>query len=191
MKKIFIILVLGLVATGCAQKKVTKPEPDQHIIKPSEEEALKPPPEVEQITEQLTEQLTEQVFAKVESVELPEKYEVQEEFTFNDIYFDYDRYEIKNDAVPTLKELSSWLINSPSKILIEGHCDERGTNEYNLALGDRRVVATKNYLSASGVPSEKIDTISYGEEKPQCTEHNEACWSVNRRAHFVIVEAGK
>src|SRR5437016_4109562 len=71
-------------------------------------------------------------------------------------------------------------------LLVEGHCDERGTNEYNVALGDRRAKAAMNYLVTQGVRANRITVISYGEERPLCTEHNEACWSQNRRAHFLV-----
>jgi len=71
-------------------------------------------------------------------------------------------------------------------VLIEGHCDERGTNEYNQALGDRRAKATMNFLVGQGVKAERITTISYGEERPTCAEHNDSCWSQNRRAHLLV-----
>ena len=73
-------------------------------------------------------------------------------------------------------------------MLIEGHCDERGTNEYNLGLGDRRARATMNYLVSQGVQAGRISTVSYGEERPVCTEHNESCWQKNRRAQFLVKE---
>jgi peptidoglycan-associated lipoprotein len=107
--------------------------------------------------------------------------------SFDDIYFDFDKYNIKGNAKPVLKEVSSWLLKNDAKLLVEGHCDERGTNEYNLGLGDRRSSSAKQYLVASGVPSVKIETMSYGEEKPQCVDKSERCWSKNRRAHFVVL----
>lgn len=91
-----------------------------------------------------------------------------------------------------LKEVSTILSrNKNIKVIIEGHCDERGTNEYNLGLGDRRANSAKEYLISLGIPSNKIETISYGEEKPICTEQTEDCWAKNRRAHFVFIEEGK
>ena len=81
---------------------------------------------------------------------------------------------------------AAWLKSNPGNlVLIEGHCDERGTNEYNLALGERRAKSTMNYLVAQGVQASRITIISYGKERPVCTEHNEGCWSNNRRAHFL------
>ncbi|TAN42967.1 MAG: peptidoglycan-associated lipoprotein Pal [Nitrospirae bacterium] len=104
-----------------------------------------------------------------------------------DVYFDFDRYDIRDDAKPVLKEASAGLMkNREVKVIIEGHCDERGTNEYNLGLGDRRANAVKDYLLSLGIPAGKIETVSYGEEKPVCNEATEECWAKNRRAHFVL-----
>jgi peptidoglycan-associated lipoprotein len=112
---------------------------------------------------------------------------------FDDIYFDYDKYDIRPDAQAALQAIANWLLKNPSaKILIEGHCDERGTNEYNLALADRRAKAARDYLVALGTAPNRIEMVSYGEEKPICTEQTEECWAKNRRGHFVILrEAGK
>ena len=112
---------------------------------------------------------------------------------FEDIYFEYDEYQIRPAAKAVLQKVSNWLLSHRgAKVSVEGHCDERGTNEYNLALGDRRAKSVRDYLVALGVPSRRIETISYGEEKPVCSEKTEACFSKNRRAHFVILkEAGK
>ena len=105
---------------------------------------------------------------------------------FGDIHFDYDSYSVSRDYRPKLDDLSTWLINNNAILLVEGHCDERGTREYNLALGDRRALSIKDYLLASGVPDLKIETVSYGEERPSCKEESESCWTQNRRGHFVI-----
>ena len=103
-----------------------------------------------------------------------------------DVFFDFDRYALKPEGAKTLDASIAWLKANPSAlILIEGHCDERGTNAYNLVLGERRAKAAHEYLVARGVAAARIQTISYGEERPACTERNEACWSRNRRAHFL------
>jgi len=103
-----------------------------------------------------------------------------------DVFFDFDKYDIRPGDAKTLDANANWLkSNSNHLVLIEGHCDERGTNEYNLALGERRAKSTMNYLVSQGVQANRITIISYGEERPQCTEHNEACWAKNRRAHFL------
>ena len=104
-----------------------------------------------------------------------------------DIHFDFDRYDIRAEHATILDANAAWLkANANSLVLIEGHCDTRGTNEYNVALGDRRAKATMNYLVAHGVKSTRISIISYGEERPSCATHDEACWAKNRRAHFLL-----
>jgi peptidoglycan-associated lipoprotein len=103
------------------------------------------------------------------------------------IYFDFDKYDIRPADAKVLDANAQWLKSNDSQlVLIEGHCDERGTNEYNLALGERRAKSTMNYLVSQGVQASRITIISYGEERPVCTQHNEECWSKNRRAQFLV-----
>lgn len=102
------------------------------------------------------------------------------------IHFDFDKYNIKSEYVPALKANAAWLKAHPrTNLVIEGHCDERGTQEYNIGLGDRRARSAKSYLVNLGVSPSRISTISYGEERPLCTQHNESCWWQNRRDEFV------
>ncbi|HEU5319871.1 MAG TPA: peptidoglycan-associated lipoprotein Pal [Methylomirabilota bacterium] len=104
-----------------------------------------------------------------------------------DIHFDFDKYDIRPGDAKVLDTNAQWLKSNPGHlVLIEGHCDERGTNEYNLALGERRAKSTMNYLVSQGVQANRITIISYGEERPACTEKSEPCWSRNRRAHFLV-----
>jgi peptidoglycan-associated lipoprotein len=104
-----------------------------------------------------------------------------------DVYFDYDKYDIRPEAQQTLQADAQWLSQHPNvSFTIEGHCDERGSTEYNLALGDNRAQSAKNALVQMGVSANRIRTISYGKEKPFCTESNEQCWQQNRRDHFVF-----
>jgi peptidoglycan-associated lipoprotein len=104
-----------------------------------------------------------------------------------DIFFDYDKSIIRDDQKAVLNQDIAWLKATPAaKITIEGHADERGTNEYNLALGERRAKATKDYLVATGIDAARIATITYGEERPFVLGHDESAWKWNRRAHFVI-----
>jgi peptidoglycan-associated lipoprotein len=106
-----------------------------------------------------------------------------------DVFFDFDKYDIRPEDAKTLDTNANWLKSNPNQlVLIEGHCDERGTNEYNLALGERRAKAAMNYLVSQGVQASRITIISYGEERPTCSERNEACWAKNRRAHFLVKE---
>jgi peptidoglycan-associated lipoprotein len=104
-----------------------------------------------------------------------------------DIHFDFDKYDIRPGDAKVLDGNAGWLKSNPNHlVLIEGHCDERGTNEYNLALGERRAKSTMNYLVSQGVQASRITIISYGEERPLCNEKTEECWAKNRRAHFLV-----
>ncbi|HEY7519722.1 MAG TPA: peptidoglycan-associated lipoprotein Pal [Methylomirabilota bacterium] len=103
-----------------------------------------------------------------------------------DVYFEFDKYDIGADGARALDGNARWLRSNRDLVLIEGHCDARGTNEYNVALGERRAKAAMNYLVAQGVAASRITIVSYGEERPQCTQSDEACWSKNRRAHFLV-----
>jgi peptidoglycan-associated lipoprotein len=106
---------------------------------------------------------------------------------FENIRFDFDKSFIREDAKPILQAVADYLKKNPgAKILIEGHCDERGTSEYNMALGDRRAHAARKYLEALGVPRSRLSTISYGEERPLDPGHDEEAWAKNRRAAFVL-----
>ena len=103
-----------------------------------------------------------------------------------DIYFDYDKSDIRADQRSSIQADMTFLTQHPNiSFTIEGHCDERGSTEYNLALGDQRASAVKNELTTAGISASRIKTISYGKEKPFCTESNEACWQQNRRGHLV------
>ncbi|MBI2341137.1 MAG: peptidoglycan-associated lipoprotein Pal [Deltaproteobacteria bacterium] len=102
------------------------------------------------------------------------------------VHFDFDKYSIKSEYEGTLKSNAGWLQNSKKAVVvIEGHCDERGTAEYNIALGDRRAKSAKNYLTNLGIDDKRLSTISYGEEKPLASCHEESCWWQNRRADFI------
>lgn len=194
MKNVFIMIVLvsGLIFAGCSSKHVAppeqpaQPETQKQAVVPAKE----PPKQLPQ--QRPPENITDQQLAKVETTEEAPMYS-EEKSPFEDIHFDYDKYEIQADAQAALKSVSSWLLKNPSaRLLIEGHCDERGTNEYNLALADRRAKSVRDYLIALGIASARVEMVSYGKEKPICTEHTEGCWAKNRRAHFVILrEAGK
>ncbi len=103
-----------------------------------------------------------------------------------DVFFDFDKSGLRSDAVAQLKTNANWIQSTGGrKVIIEGHCDERGTNEYNLALGERRANSTKDYIVNLGVEPARLKTVSYGEEKPFVEGHNEEAWAQNRRAHFV------
>ena len=107
--------------------------------------------------------------------------------SFEDIHFDFDKSFIREDAKPALQKVAETLKKNPgASLLIEGHCDERGTAEYNIALGERRAASAKSYLVSLGVKGGSLSTVSFGEEKPVDTGHNEEAWAKNRRAHIVL-----
>ncbi len=113
-----------------------------------------------------------------------------------DAYFDYDRHEIRPDAERTLRadaqELGAILRDYPGfKLVVQGDCDERGSDEYNLALGDARATKAQEYLAALGIPGAQMTVISFGKERPVCTEHSEACWQRNRRAHLAPADTAR
>ncbi len=196
--------VLGLLV-GCAGRKVSTSAQDQTLVPgqpPKVEEA-----KVEPTAPALPPAEPPQEVAKVEPAPPePPKAEVREEpaplpppppvappppapepLALADVYFDFDRFVIRSDAQAVLEANARRLkAENGRKLLIEGYCDERGTVEYNLVLGERRAQATKQYLQDLGVPSSQIQITSYGKEKPFCTDHSEACWQSNRRAHFVL-----
>ncbi len=106
---------------------------------------------------------------------------------FMDIHFEYDQYRIIDSDEPILEGIADWLKENPdTRVLIEGHCDERGTNEYNMALGEQRALAARRYLVGLGIDSDRLTTISYGEERPLIMGSNEAAWAENRRGHFAV-----
>ena len=198
---LILILCLGLVLTACPKKTVVKEEPS---ARKAEEQALAEREkaakleaekaarerELARISEEEAKRAKEKEFEKslVAKREPGIAGEVFESDMLKDIHFDFDKYDIRPEDAEILRENASLLMRYSSvKIQIEGHCDERGTNEYNLALGERRANAAKNYLISLGLSANRIATISYGEERPFDPGHNEEAWAQNRRGHFVIL----
>ena len=176
-----MLLILALCVVACSGgSKAEAPPP---------EPTPAPTPETEDVIEQeISEPVTETLSTEDVDSELPEDLVVLNQRGYlEDVFFDTDRYDLTPEARGALAKNSSWLVKYPSvQILVEGHCDERNTREYNLALGERRASAVKNYLASLGVPSNRIRTISYGEERPFALGRSEEAWRLNRRAHFVI-----
>ena len=180
--------VLGLFV-GCAGRKVSTSARDQTLVPgqpPKGEEAKVEPPAPAPAPPE-----PPQAIAKVEPAPLPPPPPAAPPpapgpLALVDVYFDYDQFVIRNDARAVLEaNARSLKAENGRKLLIEGYCDERGTVEYNLVLGERRAQTAKQYLQDLGVPSSRIQITSYGKEKPFCLDHSEACWQSNRRAHFV------
>jgi peptidoglycan-associated lipoprotein len=191
-KKSFMIIIfflcIGLVLMGCPKKTVMKDEPSV-----KKEEAAATKAEADRIAKEREAKVREETAKKELEKSLVAKKEpgiegvVFESSLLKDVYFDFDKYDIRPADAAILKENAALLKKYANiKIQIEGHCDERGTNEYNLALGERRANSTKNYLMTLGVSPGRISTISYGEEKPLDLGHSEEAWAKNRRAHTII-----
>jgi len=199
---VILILCLGLILAGCPKKTVMKEEPS---VKKTEEMAIEREKAERRESERREKEVKESARIKEEEAkrELAKKEfekslvakktpgiegEVFESKMLKMIHFDFDKYDIRPADVEILKDNAAVLKKfSTVKIQIEGHCDERGTIEYNLALGERRANSTKRYLLSLGLPADRISTISYGEEKPLDPGHHEDAWTKNRRAAFIIL----
>jgi len=205
MRKSYLILVFvlcfGLILSGCPKKTVMKDEPtvkkSEDIARLEAERAVKEKAEREE-REREAARIKEEEARKAKEKEFERSLvakkqpgiegEVLESKLLKDVHFDFDRYDIRPEDGPVLNENAALLMKSPAvKVQIEGHCDERGTAEYNLALGERRANSTKKYLVSLGVPPDHLSTISYGKEAPLDPGHHEEAWAKNRRAHFVIL----
>jgi len=188
-----LILCFGLFLVGCPKKTVVKEQPP--VQKSEEARRLEAEREAKErelarIKEEEAKKARGGEFEKslVAKKESGIEGEVFESKLLKDIHFNFDKYDIRPGDTVFLKENAEILKKYPKvKIQIEGHCDERGTNEYNLALGERRANSTKNYLVSLGISPDRISTISYGEEKPLDPGHNEEAWGKNRRAHTIIL----
>ena len=172
-----------LIAAGCASSATNKPEPG-----PVSSAASKPaPPSPGQGQRSAT---GESTTVQSTSLEELQKGKPPAPGPLKEVFFSFDRYDLEGEARETLKVNADWLKrNSTTRIEIEGHSDERGTNEYNLALGAKRAQAARDYLVTLGIVTERLSTISYGEEIPACKEQNESCWRQNRRSRFVVIQA--
>jgi peptidoglycan-associated lipoprotein len=197
---LILILCFGLILTGCPKKTVVKEEPSvrkEEAAKLEAERAAKEARERElaKIREEEAKKKEEEArkareFEKglVAKKEPGIEGEIFESKLLKDIHFDFDKYDIRLGDAEILKENGTLLKKYPNvKVQIEGHCDERGTVEYNLALGERRANSTKKYLISLGVSPDRISTISYGKERPLDPGHNEEAWAKNRRAHPIVL----
>ncbi len=186
-----VLAVLAMVAAGCAKKEVVRsqeeagkpaeaaapaPKPETIVSEPVAPEAAKPQAGAQAGTQTAMAEAAAGVAATEEKASL-----------FDDILFDFDKSFIREDAKPALAKVADYLKkNAGTKVQIEGHCDERGTAEYNMALGARRAESAKKYLLSLGVKSAALSTVSYGKEKPLDPGHTEDAWAKNRRDHFVV-----
>jgi peptidoglycan-associated lipoprotein len=183
-----VFLVSLLVLWGCPKKAEVTTSPEETAQEQAPQVApAKEEPKVEQKAEEKTEPAKEA--AKPEAAkEEPKERAAAAATGLQPIYFDFDKSFIRDDARPVMKANAEWLKANPKvKIRIEGNCDERGTKEYNQALGQRRATSAKKYLTDLGISAKRISLISYGKEKPICAEHSEDCWQKNRRDDLVAV----
>jgi len=179
------LLLAGLMITGCAKRPATTaasaaaPAPAPSAPAPAPAPSAAAPPALAPAPAASA--------APAAQTPRPAPKEFMAVAALKEVYFDFDKYDIRPEDAKTLDANAAWLkSNADNLVLIEGHCDERGTNEYNLALGERRAKATMNYLVSQGIQANRITIISYGEERPVCTEKTEACWAKNRRASFLV-----
>ena len=181
-----LLVVPGLLFTvGCAKKAVQADaevsqatDKDQAALEA--ERARKAAEEARLAAEAESRRLAEEARQR-------ELAKARDEFLNENVHFDFDRADLTPEAVAVLKKKAAWLSYSPQTVvMIEGHCDERGTNEYNLALGERRAQSARDFLVNMGVAASRLSIISYGEERPQALGHDEEAWAQNRRAQFVI-----
>jgi peptidoglycan-associated lipoprotein len=173
-----LILSLGIAACGKKEPAVTPPPPPMPTAPatPPAPPAPPAPATVPPAPRALTE---DEIFAQASAADIQKN--------FQDVYFDLDKDTIKDEGRSALTANADYMKRRSSvRITIEGHCDERGTAEYNLALGDRRANAVKAYLVSLGVTGDRILVVSKGKEAPFCSESNEACWQQNRRGHFIV-----
>jgi len=181
-KRVFVLtaavmILLGLVfLPSCAKDKVKSDSSQLEAIEQTETEVTAAEEEAEVTAEEMEEAAIQEEMQKA-----------REAFVNENIHFDFDKSTLTSTARDILKRKAAFLRNNPDvRVIIEGHCDERGTDEYNLALGDRRANSAKDYLVDMGIEASRLTTISYGEEKPLDPRSTEAAWAKNRRAHFVV-----
>src|SRR6058998_2478737 len=189
------MLVPAAIVAACAKRTVTvdvsAPPRAAPTAPPRSGGAAAPEPPVTPLTEVTTSPGTSSPGTSEPRAPLGSARPAPAEFAaraeLEDIHFDFDRHDIRPGDARILDVSAAWLQENPGTlVLIEGHCDERGTDAYNLALGDRRAKAAMDYLVSRGIQAERMNTLSYGKEKPVCQEHTEACWAKNRHAHFLV-----
>jgi len=183
--RFFLCLLVIAMLSGCANRKVVTSSGDQSYAPGPTTQAQAPPSEIKTSPPLPPPVVKESRVAEQPVAPAPPAPPVGPRPRLSDIFFDFDRFVIRDDARSGL-EANAGLLKSRSgeKILIEGHCDERGTSAYNLVLGERRAQAAAQYLQDLGIRSSQMQITSYGKERPFCEEHSEACWQSNRRAHF-------
>ena len=197
---IIIISLVGCVCPKVKKKFVEEERKEEEkkpeivsIVKPEEKPKVEERPDEGKATKEEVEKAIKGEEIPVPEIPKGKKFvkpeEISEELAliFKNIYFDFDKYDIRPDAAETLKKIGEYMLKHPDiKILIEGHCDERGTREYNLVLGEQRALSSRRYLIVMGVSPKRMYTVSYGEDMPADPRSNEEAWAKNRRCEFKI-----
>lgn len=180
MTGLFIgIICAAFIAAGCAKKEVVKAEepiaaPAKTVEAPAPEPAKPAAPEAPAVKEETVQETVKEPVLEI---------------SLQTVYFDFDSYVLSAEARDTLKKNAEWMLkNATAKVQVQGNCDERGSAEYNLALGENRAKAAVKYLGTLGVPSDRLSYISFGKEKPADPGHDEAAWTKNRRADFALIK---
>jgi peptidoglycan-associated lipoprotein len=210
---VIMVLCIGLMLAGCPKKAVVKEDPSAKTAaqlaaekekqakldaERRQEEARAAKIREEEAQRKAAEEARKRAEAEAAAKKAAESLVAQktpgvpgtiyESGLLKDVYFDFDRYDVRSADAEILKQNAAAITKNPNwKIQIEGHCDERGTAEYNLALGERRANSVKKYLVSLGIPQARVSTISYGEERPFERGQDEGAWSKNRRAHFIVL----
>jgi len=183
------LAVVAVVSAGCAKRagmtQTTTPPPVAQVESKSAPEAVQPTPPAPRPPVRAAQRSG--TTRGDQGTARPAPSEFANVADLKEIHFDFDKHEIRKSDAEILDGNAQWLKSHDDQlVLIEGHCDERGTVEYNLALGERRAKSTLDYLVSRGVQSARISIVSYGEERPACADHSEGCWAKNRRAHFLV-----
>jgi peptidoglycan-associated lipoprotein len=176
-----VVFAVAMSASCSKKAPVSVPQPPPPPA-PTTPAPPPPPPPLPPPPPQSAKPLTEdEAFAKKTLAEL------NDEKPLEDVYFDYDKADLKADARSSLAKNAEWLKRWPSTgVRVEGHCDARGTNEYNLALGEKRAAAVRDYLASLGIAGDRVQSVTKGEESPFCLEETENCFAQNRRGHFIL-----
>ena len=176
-----LALAAAITLAGC-HKKVAQVAPPPPAPPPAAPAPPPPPPPPVRAEAPPPRPLTEEEIFARKSLD-----ELNAEHPLDDAFFDFDKSAVRADAQPAMQKNADWMKKwSSTQVTIEGHADERGTAQYNLALGSRRAQAVKDYLVNLGVPASRITVVTKGKEQPFCNEKNDACWQQNRRGHFII-----
>ncbi len=171
--------VVAMMAAGCAKEEVVKK--DEPVVQQQTVKQQEPVKQVEPVQQEVKQEVKQEEAAAVKA---------SVAVALENVYFDFDKSDLRQDARDALSKNAEALLKqvADAKVKIAGHCDERGSDEYNLALGDRRAKSVAKYLETLGVKADRITTISFGKEKPAVDGHDEAAWSKNRRAEFEIIK---